>query len=165
MANLALENGLSTMAFARQNTMSFLEDIPEDKVCFQVCPGANHALWVLGHLTTADDYFLSSIGGKEWRCDEKFKALFGMGSRPTGSPSDYPRMDEVKELLHDRREALVAWFRSMSEEQLAQPWSGDVAGFAANHCALMSSIAWHEGLHAGQLTVVRKALGIKPKVG
>ncbi len=40
MANQALENGLSTMAFARQNTMSFLEDIPEDKICFQVCPGS-----------------------------------------------------------------------------------------------------------------------------
>ncbi len=165
MANLILENGLSTMAFARQNTMGFLEDIPEDKVCFQVCPGANHAMWVLGHLATTDDHFLSSVGGKESRCGEKYKALFGMGSTPTGSPSDYPPIDEIKEIVHERREALAAWFGSMSEEQLAQPLSGDAAFFAANHGALMSTIAWHEGLHSGQLTMIRKALGIKPKMG
>ena len=34
--------------------------------------------------------------------------------------------------------------------------------FAANLGMLMTSIAWHEGLHAGQLTVVRKSLGLAP---
>ena len=48
---------------------------------------------------------------------------------------------------------------------IAQPLPDDIKGFAANHATLMTTLAWHEGLHAGQLTIVRKSLGIAPKFG
>lgn len=31
--------------------------------------------------------------------------------------------------------------------------------------SLASTTAWHEGMHAGQFTVVKAALGLKPKIG
>ena len=50
----------------------------------------------------------------------------------------------------------------MSDAQLRSPLPEGFTGFATSFAALMSSLAWHEGLHTGQLTVVRKSLGLEP---
>jgi hypothetical protein len=41
----------------------------------------------------------------------------------------------------------------------------DYEMFAANYCGLASSLAWHEGMHAGQLTMLRRDIGLGPKFG
>ena len=165
MTDFARETGIRVLAFARRVTLALIEEIPEAECLRQPLPGANHALWVAGHLASSDDFFLEQLGGKEPRCDAKFKALFGMGSTPTGSPGDYPPFEEIKEMLHERREALNAGFGSMSAEQLNEPLTGDYKDFAPNYGALMSTICWHEGIHAGQVTLIRRNLGIKPLFG
>ena len=51
----------------------------------------------------------------------------------------------------------------MSDDQLASPLPEDFKTFAPSLAALPSSIAWHEGMHSGQLTMIRKSLGIGRK--
>ena len=53
----------------------------------------------------------------------------------------------------------------MPTEQLISPVPEEWNSFGANYGILMGTLAWHEGLHAGQLTVIRKSLGIVPKFG
>ena len=64
-----------------------------------------------------------------------------------------------------RRHELLAWFREMPTGQLISPVPEDWKSFGATPGILMSTLAWHEGLHAGQLTVIRKSLGFVPKFG
>ncbi len=165
MATNLLEPGLSGLNFARQATLGLFEDIPDNKVCHQPCAGANHALWVLGHLACTDEFFLNKVGGKPFNRFEKWQGIFFMGSKPTPNVSDYPPVSEVKQALDRNRQQLIDWFKSMSETQLLTPLPEDFKNFAANRANLMTAIAWHEGLHTGQLSVVRKSLGIAPKFG
>lgn len=165
MAIDAGETGLATLAFARQKMLGLLEDIPEDKYLHQPLPGGNHTMWIIGHLAATDDTFMSGLKPRESRLPGEWGALFGRGSKPHGDASVYPSISELKEQLTDLREELMAWFGSMSEEQLASPLSEDWAPFGVNYASLMGSLAYHEGLHSGQLTMVRRSLGIAPRFG
>lgn len=156
----AFEIGKATLDLARRSTLKLVQDIPPDKLTFQPAPNTNHTLWVLGHLASTDNFFLTSFAKLDPVIEESWNELFGMGSEPTDDPQSYPSPGEVKAGLAKARTALAAWFQSMDEHQLLSPLPDEMSSFAANFAALMCSIAWHEGLHAGQLSAVRRSLGL-----
>ncbi len=163
MSQELLESGLRALEFSRRNLLALLEDIPDDKLCHQPVAGGNHALWIMGHLTQTDEWFPRGFGGYESRLPAQWNELFGMGSKPVGDVSAYPPVAEIREAMNSRRQEMIGWFKSMPPEKLLEPLGGDWEMFAPNHVGLAQSIAWHEGMHTGQLTVVRKSLGIAPK--
>lgn len=156
--------GLATLAFARKQTLAFLEDITQAQAVHQPFPGANHAAWIAGHIAWADDFFLTTLKPRKAVLPETYTKLFGMGSTPTADASTYPKLEQLREKLSQLREEMVAWFGNMPEQQLHASLPKEFDGFAENFAMLMSTISWHEGMHAGQLTVLRKSLGMKPKV-
>ena len=112
------------------------------------------------HLAYADDMFLTALGDRDAICPESWKELFGMGSEPTDDPSRYPPVAEIRDKLAETRRQLREWFSGMTEEHFKEPMPEDWQGFAPNRGVLMSTIASHEGMHVGQMTVVRKSLGM-----
>jgi len=157
--------GLSSLEFARQATLKLLEGLPEQGFTHQPVAGGNHVLWVLGHLAATDDFFLTRLANRESGLPQQWGALFGMGSTPTSDAAAYPSREEVLQRLAERREALVQWFRSLSDADLARTLPDDFSEFAPDYASLPTRIAWHEGLHAGQISTVRKSLGLKPAFG
>ena len=164
-ATSPFEIGKATLEFARHGTVRLVEDIPADKLCHQPLGNTNHALWVLGHLACTDNFFLTSLAGRDPVIDESWNALFGMGSEPTEDPAAYPSPDEVKAGLDRARKAFLDWFQSLDERQLQEPLPEELRGFAPNYAGVMSSVAWHEGFHAGQLSAVRRSLGLPRAFG
>ena len=120
----------------------------------------NHALWVLGHLACTDNYFLTSLGQREAVIEESWNKLFGMGANPIADPTAYPSLGEIKAGLQRTRDALIDWLGSLDEQQLAAPLPDELLGFAPTFAAVAGSIAWHEGFHAGQLSAIRRSLGL-----
>lgn len=162
MSEPIYEQGKTALVFSRGIITSLFESIPDNKLCFQPIPKVNHALWVAGHVATTDAFFLSNLAGQEKERFEAWKDIFFMGSTPKPDASHYPARAEVIAYLETGRAALLKWFGSMSKAQLASPLPQELAFFAPNYGALMSTIACHESMHAGQMTVVRKALGMDP---
>lgn len=158
-------SGLRALDFARGMTLSFLQDIPDDKWCHQPIPNANHACWVVGHLARTDSFFRATFAGQESKVPKEWDGLFGMGSTPNGDASNYPAPSELRDALAAQREDLKKWLASLSSEQAAKALEGDWLQFAPDIGSLPGSIACHESVHAGQLTLVRKSLGISPKFG
>ncbi len=162
MSNPLLENGLAAMARSRRVSSKILENIPDDKYLYQPFPDTNHAMWTMGHLACADEFFLNKLGGKPFKKFEQWNKIFFKNSKPSPKASDYPPLAEVKEAFATNRENLVAWFKSLNEAALLKPLPEEIKGFALHHADAMNALAWHEGLHTGQLTVVRKSLGLAP---
>jgi len=165
MANQLLEAGLKVLAFSRSATIGFLDDIPQDQWCRQPVEGGNHTAWVVGHLASTDDYFLSTLSGRPSNLPESWRELFGMASKPVTDLSAYPAPAEMRSKLSGCREDLIAWLKSLDEKKLMSPLPQELQMFAPSHVELCFSLAWHEGLHAGQMTMVRRSLGIAPKFG
>jgi len=159
------DTGLAVLAFARHKTLALLEDIPQNELLHQPVPGGNHALWILGHLAGTDDQILTGLVPRASNLPESWPMQFGQGSTPIARASAYPGLTAIKDRLAAMRAELERWFASLSDDTLRSPLPDDWKPFAPTYGALMSSIAWHEGLHAGQLTVIRRSLGIAPKFG
>jgi uncharacterized damage-inducible protein DinB len=161
---LLLENGLFRLDFARRVTLAMLEDVPFDRWCLQPVAGGNHAMWIAGHLAATDDFFLVNVGRRTSALPEGWTGLFATGSKPVADLDAYPAPEVVMAQLAARREDLQSWFRSLTEAELRTPLPAGMR-FAANLAELMPSVAWHEAWHGGQLSLVRKALGLAPKFG
>ncbi|RMF79602.1 MAG: DinB family protein [Planctomycetota bacterium] len=165
MSKAILEGCLVGLEFSRSALLRLAEDIPAESRTHQPVPGANHLMWVLGHLATTDDYFLSKLSGRPQKFDEEWLAKFWMGSTPRADVADYPPYQQLVDIAKERRAALTDYLRSLSDEQLAAAMPEGIASFAPSVAALPACLAAHEGLHSGQLTVQRKSLGIPPAMG
>jgi uncharacterized damage-inducible protein DinB len=159
------EQGLAALKFSRDVLLKMLDSVPADKATAQPIPACNHALWVAGHIADTDDFFWRTLTGKPSGLPAGWKEKFGGGSTPVNDPGTYPPLAEVKRMLADRRQALEAYFRSLDRARLQSPTPEKVRFFGPTIGSLAGSIAWHEGMHTGQITMVRKGLGMPPLFG
>jgi uncharacterized damage-inducible protein DinB len=134
---------------------------PEDWT-HQIAPGTNHALWFAGHMTTADNYFISKLAPNRKKPLDDWEALFGMGSKPTSNPDQYPPAAEVLDVMRERRAVLLELLAKETDADLAGPPLEGPNDFWPDKGSIYEMIGWHEMLHAGQVSMVRRALGHKP---
>ena len=161
----SVDAGLSGLAFARGFTHKLIEGIPDDKLTHRAAPGSNHALWIMGHLAHSENSFCSKVSGNESVLPENYAKLFGMGSEPSDDASTYPSKAELLDSLDKARTALTDWLGGLNEDQLAAPLPEDYQMFGPNVASLASAIAYHEGVHAGQLIEIRRSLGLPRAMG
>ena len=162
MTNPVRDAGLSTLSYVRNLLYEMLQTIPAGEMLRQPSAGANHPLWIVGHLAVGDDQIRSALGGGQAHLPEKWVKMFGTGSTPTSQSDAYPPYDEVHRALTESRQRLLDWFEGMSDDDLRRPLPESWQGFAPTYGALISALAAHEALHVGQLSVVRRSLGLKP---
>jgi hypothetical protein len=150
----------------RQMTERLLADFkkPEDWV-HQVHPNCNHALWFVGHMTTTDNFLLSLVAPERAAKLEGYQPKFGMGSQPTGNPADYPPPEEMLKTMRERRATVLEVLDGFTDDDLARKTPEGAPEFLPDLASVFEMAIWHEGLHAGQMSVVRRALGYPPVLG
>ncbi len=148
---------------ARTFTNRILTDFrrPQDWVA-QVCNQSNHALWFIGHMGTTDNFFISLLVPDRAVSNQQYQELFGLGSTPSPRLEDYPPIEEVRTYMDDRRRALLEILADLSDEDLATKTPEGTPDFLADYGQVFETAIWHEGLHSGQLTMVRRSLGHQP---
>jgi hypothetical protein len=129
---------------------------------FQLYEGANHALWIAGHLAFVDNAFVSLINPSKAIDLSAWAPIFGPGSQAVSNIEAYPPVDEVLTQLRERRAALVEAYLAATDEELNGPLPpgfplpmevvGEVANVAPSH----------ESIHAGQLSMIRRHFGHQP---
>jgi len=156
---------MQVLRFTRGATEALLKDFPESKYCEQPGPCVNHALWNLGHFASTDDYFAGKFGGTTSMLPPEWDKLFGMGSTPTSDASKYPSIAEVRKAMVTTRAAVEKWVSSLSAAQLSTATPEDWHAYAPTVGDLPPFLAWHEGYHQGQLSVLRRGLGLARAFG
>lgn len=155
---------VAQLNWSREFVLGQARDLDGGNVVHQLFEGANHCLWILGHLAVVENTFIAQI-------DESRKAelagyweKFGIGSTPVSDAGQYPTKDELLDVLAERRAALLELIDGLGDDDLGRATSGPVAGVAPTLGELLRLAGWHEGMHAGQLTMVRRSLGFKPHI-
>ncbi len=154
-----LSNGLN---WSRQCLHDLLKDFPDDKMLFRSTPADCHALWILGHIALSDAWVLSMITGNENPMGEAFGKAFGYQTDLTEDADDYPAFAEVQTALDEQRQRLLDWVNTATDEQLHAPLDDGGIGFANSPFEAIHKEIWHEGWHSGQLSTLRRALGLGP---
>jgi hypothetical protein len=148
------------LEFARGFSESLLKKFksPAD-FTHQVHAHANHALWFAGHIAQTDNFFIAITAPSKAVEKARYSELFGMGSQPTSDPAAYPPVEEVLDYMRERRKTLLDVLDSLSEEDLAKPTPEGTPAFLPDIASVFETAAWHEGMHAGQVTIASRSLG------
>lgn len=156
-----LKTGMQAMEMARGVTVQLVEPFDAVQMLVRPCAEGNHVAWNLGHIADTDNVFLTMVGGRDAVLDESWSKKFGWKSVVSENAGDYPSKQELLDAMSKTREAVVGWLTGLSDAELNEPIEGDMAQFAKSRAHLMSSIAFHEGFHAGQISACRRAVGIE----
>ncbi len=152
--------------FSRNYTSGLFANFEtDDEWVFQVHPKANHALWCLGHIAYADNFFISLIDAEKAKANKFFSEVFGKGSEPVSDISKYPALEEVMAFFNERRETLLSVIDSLSEEDFDKAIEGEIGDRFPTVGAVCSTAIWHETLHAGQASIAHRGLNKSPVMG
>lgn len=165
---LALARG--QIEFAREYTLSLIEDIEPDR-WFEMPAGATtHVGWQVGHIAMAQ-YMLSVVRlrGKQPEdaelIDKAFLRKFLKGTTPTpnnnSDASGYPPPEEIRRVFDGVHILSLKETAQATEEQLANPVQAPFVVEPTNFGSLLFCSA-HEMLHAGQIGLLRRLLGKAP---
>lgn len=151
---------------ARQMSERMLADFQTPQQwTHQVQPGVNHALWFAGHMATSDNFFISLLDASQVKDLGESQRLFGVGSHPVNDPAVYPPPEDVVEQMRERRRTLLSLLEGLSEEDLARKTPAGSPDFLSDFGLVFGAAAWHEGVHTGQLSIARRAIGCAPLMG
>lgn len=147
----------------RDWTLMLLDDLLGDDWLFQPEPGMQHALWICGHLASAQDTLLFTRCLNAPRLEAEFKTHFPIGG-PIKSAAEYnwPQPAAVTAKMHEMQEASVAAIAKMSDALLAEPAPGKDGAKHPHYdtkLGALGHLSRHEAFHAGQLAMIRRMLG------
>ncbi len=146
--------------------LRFLEGFEESNRTVQTPGCPNHAAWTLGHCAYTMARTIQLIGGpppcgrdfsptptsSSFRIDDIVK-----DSTPRDDPTGYPSLERSRAIFCDATEALAHVIESRSAESLTESVSWGDRPIRID--ALIVRLCFHNGMHAGQLTDLRRSLG------
>jgi len=140
----------------------YVADLTTSEFLHRPTPKANCAAWIVGHLTLTDRNVLRRLDASLPELPEGFEHRF---SREEGCPqaADFGDVSRLVPLFDEHHARVIAAVKSASPAQLDKPLDkphpmfNTVGEFAA-------FMAVHIGMHAGQITIIRRSLGRPPLV-
>jgi len=141
-------------------TDKLIEGFPELKATFQALPTDNHLAWTLGHLAMTNAWFTGLATGKKAQLPEPYEGLFGYKSTPKPDAKAYPPLSELMEHHRAQFNGLIEALERTADDAMTKACVEDSGGFAKDMQDIADRAVWHEGWHSGQLSSIRRGLGL-----
>lgn len=161
-----LELARKQIEFARSYTKSLLADIDASD-WFTIPEGCvSHLAWQIGHLAMAQyGLCLFRIRGRQPIDTElmssSFRKKFSRGTTPDADPSKNPSIDEIMLVFERVYEQTMVELPRYDEATLSETVEMPYAAYASKLGALLFC-SHHEMIHAGQIGLLRRLLGMQP---
>jgi hypothetical protein len=130
----------------------------------QLFAGANHPLWIVGHLSLVDNNVLGKFFPEKFIDKPGWSEKFGRQSTPSPHAADYPPPEEVLAFFRERRTTLIECVSMMNEADFEKPAPPPKPPFIHEAWQMFLFMTSHEALHMGQLSMARRAMGNAPIV-
>ncbi|WP_010531444.1 DinB family protein [Lentibacillus jeotgali] len=149
MNNLIISQfGITHNAF-----MNEIKDVSEKQLDEQPEGFHNTIHWHIGHVLTTNEQFLFGFPDNTENLPERYKNLFGNGSKPADWPEDVPSADELAEQLNNQLKRIKQIPSEKFDEKLPKMVLG-----AQTYGELAAVAAFHYGNHAGRINAMKKVL-------
>lgn len=155
--NAIKEQAIWTLAFGTRQLEGYLAGFEGPAWVSQPFPGANHALWQVGHLAVAT-HGIGGYLGAMGEIPAGYEELFGMGSAPKGDLAAYPNPEGVLSRWRELRARFVEVVRAFPGERLHEKLKDE--GMLRTGAEIMAFMPIHDATHAGELAMLRKHLGM-----
>ena len=152
--------------FARDYTLGLLEATPED-LWFQIPDGLpTNIAWQVGHLAVSQyGLLMFRLRGRD--PDDldlipgKFRKAYSRGSKPNPDPAKQMSPHELRLRLDDVFDRSMKVLGGVGVETLLEPEEMPYAVYP-NKLGAVLFCPLHEHIHAGQIGLIRRALGLEP---
>lgn len=140
----------------------FTADLTPQQLLHRPCEGGNCTAWIVGHTALTLRGVIEKLGQTPPALPEGFEQRF---SRQNDAPqqSDFGDTSIILPLFQQHIEALIAAVEQADDAALAAPTPKPHPMFASLG-QLVSFMAAHSNMHAGQITVIRRSMGLPPIV-
>ncbi len=161
-----LQGTIGQIEFARRYTLELLEATPRE-LWFET-PGdlPTHVAWQVGHLAVSQ-YGLLMFRVRGRKPDDlelipgKFRKTYSRQSVPNPDQTAQPSADELLERLNRVHELAMGELQQVDPSVLLEPVDMPYAAYPIKLGAIMFC-PMHEQIHAGQIGLLRRALGLTP---
>ena len=143
----------------------FAGDLSAEQMLHRPCDGANCAAWTIGHLVLTDRSFLKRFGVGEDdlpALPDGFEERFSR-SEEAPKAEDFGSTSHLIPLLRQHREMLAAAIERIEDAVFSQE-TGNDRPFFRTMGATAGFASLHTAMHAGQLTTIRRSLGLPPLI-
>ena len=143
-----------------------MANTPEELWFRQPSEGITHIAWQVGHLATSQ-YLLCCVRMRGRRSEDEaivakdFLRLFMKGTTPLAGEASYPSTQVISNTLDAVHELAMMELPEYAAEQLAES-SPEPYVATPNKLGSLRFCAMHEMLHAGQIGLLRRLLGLTP---
>src|SRR5437763_1081549 len=137
----------------------YVSDFSDQELTVRPVPGANNVAWQLGHLIEGEAYLGGALPGATYpELPASIKGQYDKNSASGAPAAGYLTKNQYLELFNKFRRATIANVERLTDADLDKPNTGNMAKFAPLIADLIVLIGNHDLMHAGQFTVVRRAL-------
>ncbi len=162
-----LQIALRQIEFARVYSSSLLEGLTDDQWFWTPDGLTTHIAWQVGHLTMSEyGLTLFQQRGRDRDIDKKlmsssFRKLFMRGTIPVADREAYPSPGEILESLNRVHAQMRVEVPAFDDAELDSPIGPPHSGYATRYGALLFA-GDHEMIHAGQIGILRRLMGLEP---
>ncbi len=138
-------------------------DFSDDDMMRRPVPGANHAMWQLGHIVETEARMIGKVAPNvAVTLPANFDKTFGHDMTCCDDPAKFPKKDELLDLLTKVRAATVRWIMEVNLAELDAPLPDSFPDRLRKRCPTQGHLAMlipsHATMHVGQMQVIRRAL-------
>lgn len=141
----------------------YIDDLKPAEFAHQPFPGVNSIAWILGHLTLTDRRILGLFGAELPPLPDGFDTPFKTTKQPAVTQTGLGNPTDLIAAFDAHRTKLIATVEQAKPDALNTPLPNPVAT-AKTVGEAAAFMAVHVGLHAGQITLIRRSLGYPPVV-
>ena len=134
-----------------------LNGVTQEQSLAQPSPGGNCANWILGHLTNVQNGVMGLIGEKPvWVSDQ----LNRVGFDPITHPNEAIEWNTLRDRFLASKDRCLAAISAISDKSLEESVPHPFGG-TCTRAELLTTLAFHQAYHAGQLAVSRRIAGLE----
>ena len=161
-----MRGAMGQIQFARQYILELLDATPQE-LWFQIPEGhRTHIAWQVGHLAVSQyGLLMFRIRGRQSEdlklIPGKFRKAYGRESTPSTEPDGQPTAAQLLTRMSDVYQCAMSELDAIDPSLLNESIERPYAAYPTKLGAILFCPI-HEMLHAGQIGVIRRGLGLTP---
>lgn len=139
---------------------SYLGDLSDADLMKRPHPKCNHINWQIGHLVVSDhSLFSQGLGEGMPDLPEGLAEKYSRETVGNDDPTAFVTKEELLAVHKTQRDALMAKLDTLNEADLDKPTPEAMQSFAPTVGVVLSMMASHWLMHAGQWVIIRRECG------
>lgn len=157
---------IAQLRWARERSYELINTVPES-LWYTIPAGiASHVAWQVGHLAVAQYGLMlfrqrGRAEGDTQLMPGWLRKQFGRGSQPSSSPESMPTPEDLRGHLDAIHQRSIEEASQLSAATLREACDLPYSVYPTKLGAL-TLVSIHEGIHAGQIGLIRRGHGLEP---